>query len=318
MQYRLYPAMAGGALEDIMSLTPIGVRRLDESARKITTATLRELKLRHDPITCVTAYDYSAARLVDEAGVEMVLVGDSLAQTMLGYENTLSVTMDEMLHHVKAVRRGVKSALLVADMPYGSYQIDARTAVGNAARFVKEGGAEVVKIEGGEKRADLIRQIIDAEIPVAGHIGLTPQSVNVMGGYKVQGKSLNGIEQLMRDAVALDRAGVACLYLEGIPREVAAMITAEVGTPTIGIGAGPECDGQVLVFHDILNLTFGPPAKFVRRYGDAAGLITQAVQAFRADVRSRQYPSDEESYHLPKETRDGLETVLARKRAMGR
>jgi 3-methyl-2-oxobutanoate hydroxymethyltransferase len=318
MQYRLYPAMAGGALEDIMSLTPIGVRRLDESARKITTATLRELKLRHDPITCVTAYDYSAARLVDEAGVEMVLVGDSLAQTMLGYENTLSVTMDEMLHHVKAVRRGVKSALLVADMPYGSYQIDARTAVGNAARFVKEGGAEVVKIEGGEKRADLIRQIIDAEIPVAGHIGLTPQSVNVMGGYKVQGKSLNGIEQLMRDAVALDRAGVACLYLEGIPREVAAMITAEVGTPTIGIGAGPECDGQVLVFHDILNLTFGPPAKFVRRYGDGAGLITQAVQAFRADVRSRQYPSDEESYHLPKETRDGLENVLARKRAMGR
>jgi 3-methyl-2-oxobutanoate hydroxymethyltransferase len=182
----------------------------------------------------------------------------------------------------------------------------------------REGGGEVVKIEGGEKRADLIRQIIDAEIPVAGHIGLTPQSVNVMGGYKVQGKSLNGIEQLMRDAVALDRAGVACLYLEGIPREVAAMITAEVGTPTIGIGAGPECDGQVLVFHDILNLTFGPPAKFVRRYGDAAGLITQAVQAFRADVRSRQYPSDEESYHLPKETRDGLETVLARKRAMGR
>ena len=318
MQYRLYPAMAGGALEDIMSLTPIGVRRLDESARKITTATLRELKLRHDPITCVTAYDYSAARLVDEAGVEMVLVGDSLAQTMLGYENTLSVTMDEMLHHVKAVRRGVKSALLVADMPYGSYQIDARTAVSNAARFVKEGGAEVVKIEGGEKRADLIRQIIDAEIPVAGHIGLTPQSVNVMGGYKVQGKSLNGIEQLMRDAVALDRAGVACLYLEGIPREVAAMITAEVGTPTIGIGAGPECDGQVLVFHDILNLTFGPPAKFVRRYGDGAGLITQAVQAFRADVRSKKYPSDEESYHLPKETRDGLETVLERKRAMGR
>ncbi|MGH9496866.1 MAG: 3-methyl-2-oxobutanoate hydroxymethyltransferase [Candidatus Sulfotelmatobacter sp.] len=301
-----------------MSLTPIGVRRLDESARKITTATLRELKLRHDPITCVTAYDYSAARLVDEARVEIVLVGDSLAQTMLGYENTLSVTMDEMLHHVKAVRRGVNSALLVADMPYGSYQIDSKAAVGNAARFVKEGGAEAVKIEGGEKRANLIRQIIDAEIPVAGHIGLTPQSVNVMGGYKVQGKSLNSIEQLMRDAVALDRAGVACLYLEGIPREVAAMITAEVSTPTIGIGAGPECDGQVLVFHDILNLTFGPPAKFVRRYGDAAGLITQAVQAFRADVRSRQYPSDEESYHLPKETRAGLETVLARKRAMGR
>ena len=249
----------------------------------------------------------------------MILVGDSLAQTMLGYENTLSVTMDEMLHHVKAVRRGVKSALLLADMPYGSYQIDARRApLSNATRFVKEGGAEVVKIEGGEKRADLIRRIIDAEIPVAGHIGLTPQSVNVMGGYKVQGKNLSGIEQLMRDAVALDRAGVACIVLEGIPREVAAMITAEVSTPTIGIGAGPECDGQVLVFHDLVNLTFGPPAKFVRHYGDAAALISQAVREFRADVKSVQYPSDEESYHLPKETKAGLDTVLERKRAMQR
>ena len=305
-----------------MSLTPIigrrGFSQDDGSRTKVTTSSLREQKLRHEPITCLTAYDYSAARLVDEAGIDMVLVGDSLAQTMLGYENTLSVTMDEMLHHVKAVRRGVKNALLVADMPYGSYQIDPKAAVSNAARFVKEGGAEVVKVEGGEKRAELIRQIIDAEIPVAGHIGLTPQSVNVMGGYKVQGKSLSGIEQLMRDAVALDRAGVACLYLEGIPREVAAMITAEVSAPTIGIGAGPECDGQVLVFHDILNLTFGPPAKFVRRYADAAALITNAVRAFQADVRSHQYPADEESYHLPKETMAGLDTVLARKRAMGR
>jgi 3-methyl-2-oxobutanoate hydroxymethyltransferase len=301
-----------------MSLTPLGGRLFDGSGHKVTTTSLREQKLRHDPIACLTAYDYATARLVDEAGIEMVLVGDSLAQTMLGYENTLSVTMDEMLHHVKAVRRGVKNALLIADMPYGSYQVDPKDAILNAARFVKEGGAEVVKLEGGERRADLIRRIIDAEIPVAGHIGLTPQSVNVMGGYKVQGKNLGGIEQLMRDAVALDRAGVTCLYLEGIPREVATMITAEVSTPTIGIGAGPECDGQVLVFHDILSLTFGPPAKFVRRYGDAAALITHAVQAFRADVRSRQYPSDEESYHLPKETRSSLETVLARKQAMGR
>ena len=301
-----------------MSLTPIGGRLFDGSGHKVTTASLREQKLRHEPITCITAYDYASARLVDEAGVEMVLVGDSLAQTMLGYENTLSVTMDEMLHHVKAVRRGLKNALLVADMPYGSYQVDIKDAVVNATRFVKEGGAEAVKIEGGEKRADLIRHILDAEIPVAGHIGLTPQSVNVMGGYKVQGRNLGGIEQLMRDAVALDHAGVACLYLEGIPREVAAMITAEVSTPTIGIGAGPECDGQVLVFHDILNLTFGPPAKFVRRYGDAAALITHSVQAFRADVRSHQYPSDEESYHLPKDSKIALETVLERKRAMRR
>ena len=296
----------------------MGGRPQDELRRKVTTATLRELKLRHEPITCLTAYDYAAARLVDEAGIEMILVGDSLAQAVLGYENTLSVTVDEMLHHVKAVRRGVKNALLLADMPYGSYHVDVESALKNATRFVKEGGAEVVKIEGGEKRAELIRRIIDAEIPVAGHIGLTPQSVNVMGGYKVQGKNLGDIEQLMRDAVALDRAGVACIVLEGIPREVAAMITAEVATPTIGIGAGPECDGQVLVFHDILNLTFSPPAKFVRRYGDAAALIGHAVRAFRADVKSQQYPSDEESYHLPKETKAGLDTVLARKRAMQR
>jgi 3-methyl-2-oxobutanoate hydroxymethyltransferase len=296
-----------------MSLTPTG-----DPCQKVTVSSLREKKLRHEPIACLTAYDYATARLVDEAGIDIVLVGDSLAQTMLGYENTLSVTIEEMLHHTRAVRRGVKHALLLADMPYGSYHVSADEAIRNAARFVKEAGAEAVKIEGGAKRADLIRQIIDAEIPVAGHIGLTPQSVNVMGGYKVQGKSLAAIEQFMRDAVALDRAGVACIYLEGIPREVAGMITAEVETPTIGIGAGPECDGQVLVLHDLLNLTFTPSAKFVRRYGDAAALITQAVQGFRADVVSGQYPSDSESYHLPKETLAALETILERKRSMQR
>ncbi len=303
----------GGALEDSVSLTPIG-----EPRHKVTVSAVHDKKLHRDPITCLTAYDYASARIVDEAAIDMVLVGDSLAMTMLGHENTLSVTVEEMLHHVRAVRRGVKQALLIADMPYGSYQVDSNEAVRNAIRFTKEGGAEVVKVEGGEKRADLIRRIIDSEIPVAGHIGLTPQSVNVMGGYKVQGKSLAAIEQLMRDAVALDRAGVACIFLEGIPREVSGMITAEVGTPTIGIGAGPECDGQVLVFHDILNLTFAEPAKFVRRYGDAAALISNAVAAFRADVLSGQYPSDRESYHLPKETRAGLEMVLARKRALRR
>lgn len=301
-----------------MSITTAGGRSglpsYDEARQKITTASLRERKLRHEPITCLTAYDYPSARLIDQAGIDMILVGDSLAQAVLGYENTLSVTMDEMLHHVKAVRRGVKHALLLADMPYGSYHVDAESALSNATRFVKEGGAEVVKIEGGEKRADLIRRIIDAEIPVAGHIGLTPQSVNVMGGYKVQGKNLRGIEQLMRDAVALDRAGVCCIVLEGIPREVAAIITSEVETPTIGIGAGPECDGQVLVFHDILNLTFAPPAKFVRRYADAAALIAKAVQDFKADVKSLQYPGDAESYHLPKETKAGLDTAQSRKK----
>jgi 3-methyl-2-oxobutanoate hydroxymethyltransferase len=305
--------LAGGALEDIVSLTRIG-----EVRRKITATSLREKKFQRQPITCLTAYDYATARLVDEAGIDIVLVGDSLAMTMLGYENTLSVTVDEMLHHVRAVHRGVKDALLIADMPYGSYHENADTAVHNAARFVKEAGAEAVKMEGGEKRVDVIRRVIDAEIPVAGHIGLTPQSVNMMGGYKVQGKTLQAVEQLMRDAVALDRAGVACIYLEGIPREVAALITAEVETPTIGIGAGPECDGQVLVFHDLLNLAFTRPAKFVRQYGDAAALITESVLAYKADVASHQFPSDAESYHLPKEIQAALETVLQRKRALRR
>jgi 3-methyl-2-oxobutanoate hydroxymethyltransferase len=294
-----------------VSLTPIGAPR-----QKITVASLRDRKFHHEPITCLTAYDYSSARLVDEAGIDIVLVGDSLAMTMLGHENTLSVTVDEMLHHVKAARRGSRNALLMADMPYGSYHVSAKDALRNATRFVKEGGAEIVKIEGGEKRVSLIREIIDAEIPVAGHIGLTPQSVNRMGGFKVQGKSLSEIEQLMRDATALDHAGVSCLFLEGIPREVAEMITTEVSAPTIGIGAGPNCDGQVLVFHDILNLTFGPPAKFVRRYGDAAAEITHAAEAFRADVLSHQYPNDKESYHLSGETRQALEMLLERKRSI--
>jgi 3-methyl-2-oxobutanoate hydroxymethyltransferase len=296
-----------------VSLTSIGDPR-----PKITVASLREKKLNRESITCLTAYDYPSARLVDEAGIDIVLVGDSLAMTMLGYENTLSITVDEMLHHTKAARRGVQHALLMADMPYGSYHVSPEETVRNASRFVKEAGGEIVKIEGGEKRADLIRRVIDAEIPVAGHIGLTPQSIHAMGGYKVQGKSLADVEQLMRDAVALDRAGVACLVLEGIPREVAAMITAEVLTPTIGIGAGPECDGQVLVFHDLLSLTFSQPAKFVRRYGDGSALVSHAVNAFRADVISHQYPSDAESYHLPRETKAALETVLERKKSMRR
>ena len=294
-----------------MSLTPLGAPR-----QKITAANLKEKKAHREPITCLTAYDYSSARLMDEAGIDMILVGDSLAMTMLGHENTLSVTVDEMLHHTRAARRGTKNALLLADMPYGSFHVSVDEAVRNATRFIKEGGAEMVKIEGGEKRVDLIGRILDAEIPVAGHIGLTPQSVNRMGGFKVQGKSLTDIEQLMRDATSLDRAGVACIFLEGIPREVAAMITSEVEAPTIGIGAGPDCDGQVLVFHDILNLTFGEPAKFVRRYGDAAAEITHAVQSFRADVLSHQYPADNECYHLSRETREALETLLERKRGM--
>jgi 3-methyl-2-oxobutanoate hydroxymethyltransferase len=282
---------------------------------KVTLQTISEKKDRREPITCLTAYDYSTSRLVDEAGIDMILVGDSLAQVVLGYETTLPVTMEEMLHHLRAVRRGVRRALLIADMPYASYQASAEEAVRNAMRFIKD-GAEAVKLEGGAKRADLVARLMEAEVPVMGHIGLTPQAVHRMGGYKVQGKTLRAVEQLMRDARALDDAGVFALVLEGIPREVAAMISREVKCATIGIGAGPECDGQVLVFHDIIGLTFSPPAKFVRRYGDAAALIRNAVEQFRAEVVERQYPADAESYHLPAETRQAIEILEQRKKSL--
>jgi 3-methyl-2-oxobutanoate hydroxymethyltransferase len=245
----------------------------------------------------------------------MVLVGDSLGMVMLGYENTLPVTVEEMLHHTRAVRRGVKRAFLVADMPFASYQVSGKEAVRNATRFIKA-GAEAVKIEGGEKRASLVERLIDAEIPVVGHIGLTPQSLHTMGGYKVQGKSLKAVEQLMHDALALERCGACCVVLEGIPREVAELITNEIAIPTIGIGAGPDCDGQVLVYHDMLGLTFASPAKFVRRYADLGNVITSALQAFCSDVHSGSYPSDAESYHLPKETLSTLRAIAERKHAM--
>ncbi|MGA2001235.1 MAG: 3-methyl-2-oxobutanoate hydroxymethyltransferase [Terriglobales bacterium] len=294
-----------------MSVVPVG-----DSRQKITTICLLDKKLRREPITALTAYDYATARLVDETGIDVILVGDSLAQVVLGYDNTLAVSMEEMLHHTRAARRGIKHALLVADMPFASYHLGVDEALRNASRFVKEAGAEAVKIEGGEKRSDIVRRIIDAEIPVMGHIGLTPQSVHAMGGYKVQGKTLTAIEQLMRDAVALDRAGVFAMVLEGIPREVAAMITAEVHTPTIGIGAGPECDGQILVIHDMLGLNFGTPAKFVRQYADVGAIMRGAVESYKNDVIAGGYPNDDESYHLPKDTRAALETILERKHSM--
>jgi 3-methyl-2-oxobutanoate hydroxymethyltransferase len=302
--------LGGGALEDNLSITTLG------AFPKVTTSSLLEKKANHQPITSLTAYDYASARLVDDAGIDVILVGDSLAQVMLGYENTLPVTMEEMLHHTRAVRRGVKRALLVADMPFSSYHITCKEALINASRFVKEGGAEAVKIEGGAKRFEIVRKVVDAEIPVMGHIGLTPQSVHVMGGYKVQGKTLEAAEQLMKDATALDAAGVFAIVLEGIPREVAGMITAEVSVPTIGIGAGPECDGQILVYHDLLGLTFTPPAKFVRRYADIGGAIREALAAYKQDVEAGQYPSDAESYHLPKAAAADLENFRERKQAM--
>jgi 3-methyl-2-oxobutanoate hydroxymethyltransferase len=250
-------------------------------------------------ITCLTAYDYPTARIVDEAGADVVLVGDSLGMVVLGYDSTLPVTLDEALHHTKAVRRGVQHALVVGDMPYGTYHGEIHEAIRNAMRFVKEAGAEAVKIEGGERRLELIARLTEAEIPVMGHVGLTPQSVNAMGGYRVQGKTPGAAEQLLRDARAVEAAGAFAIVLEGIPREVAAEITRSVRIPTIGIGAGPDCDGQILVLHDILGLTFQEPPKFARRYANVGEVISQAVREYCSDVQSGRFPSDAESYHSP-------------------
>src|SRR6202012_5378578 len=251
------------------------------------------------PITALTAYDYATARLVDEAGMDPILVGDSLAQVVLGYDSTLPVTMDEMLHHTRAVRRAVKRAIVAADMPYGSYHVSVQEGVANAARFMKEAGAEAVKIEGGANRVELVERLTDSEIPVIGHLGLTPQSVHRMGGYRVQARGAEEILRLRADASALAAAGAGALVLEGVPREVGEQITRELAIPTIGIGAVPDCDGQILVFHDLVNLTFSPAAKFVRRYADAATLIRDAVERYREDVEHRAFPADAESYHLP-------------------
>jgi 3-methyl-2-oxobutanoate hydroxymethyltransferase len=274
------------------------------SITKVTVPALAEMKRQGKPISALTAYDYATARLVDEAGIDLLLVGDSLAMVVLGHENTLAVTVDEMLHHTRAVRRAVRRALVVADMPFGSYHGSIREAVANAVRFVKEAGAEAVKIEG--PRFELVRALAGAQIPVIGHLGLTPQSVHRMGGYRVQARTADEIRDLKDDALALARAGAGALVLEGVPREVAASITADLPIPTIGIGAGPDCDGQILVFHDLVNLTFAPAPKFVRRYADAASLVRNAIEHYREDVEHRVFPADNESYHLPAAARRSL------------
>ncbi len=266
----------------------------------------------HRRITCLTAYDYPTARLLDDAGVDILLVGDSLGMVVLGYENTLPVTVDEMVHHVRAVRRGARRALVVADMPYGSFHVSLDESVANAVRFVKEGGAEAVKIEGGEKRMELIARLVEAEIPVMGHVGLTPQSVNALGGFKVQGKTFEAAQQLIRDARGVEAAGAFSIVLESVPRELAVQLTEQLRIPTIGIGAGPDCDGQVLVFHDLVGLTFGGVPKFARQYANVAETISRAVSEYCDDVRNGRFPSDAESYHLPAEMREQLLVRLRR------
>lgn len=261
-----------------------------------TTKTIRDSKGKQK-LACLTAADCATARLIDEAGIPLILVGDSLAMTVLGYETTLPVTVNEMLHHTAAVTRGVRNALVVADMPFLSYQISIAQAIENAGRFLKEAGARAVKIEGGAERVELVRALINNGIPVLGHIGLTPQSVHTMGGYKVQGRQANEARRLIEDAQALETAGVFALVLECIPATLGTEITAAVSIPTIGIGAGPGCDGQVLVVHDLLGLS--PAAhtpRFVKHYAELGSLMQTAFNAYRADVEAGRFPTQEHSY----------------------
>lgn len=249
----------------------------------------------------ITAYDAPSARIVDAAGADIILVGDSLSNVVLGRETTLDVGMDEMVHHTKAVAATNPSAFVVGDMPWLSYHVTIEDTVRNAGRFIREGGAGSVKLEGGRKRLPMIDAVIDAEIPVMGHLGLTPQSVHAMGGYQVQGKQVDAARELLDDAKALDEAGVFSIVLEGVPDVLAELITKEVSAPTIGIGAGPKCDGQVIVFHDLLGLTSGHVAKFVRQYADLNKVATEAVAAWFGDVQKGDFPSDDETYHMPEE-----------------
>jgi 3-methyl-2-oxobutanoate hydroxymethyltransferase len=277
-----------------------------ERPEKVNAPSLKASKQRGERLVCLTAYDFPTARIVDEAGIDIILVGDSLGNVVLGYGNTVPVTLDEILIHLKAVRRAVQRALLVADMPYGSFHTGADDAVRNALRLVKEGGAEAVKLEGGHKRVQLVKRLVDEEIAVMGHIGLTPQSINKLGAYRVQGKTAATARQLLDDARALEDAGAFAIVLEVVPREIASLISETVSIPTIGIGAGAGCDIQVLVLHDMLGLSFGKLARFVRPYANLHEVITDAVSRYADDVRSGTYPSEAESYALPAEAAEEL------------
>jgi 3-methyl-2-oxobutanoate hydroxymethyltransferase len=274
---------------------------------KVTTGkvTVPEVRARKrstgsEPLVMLTAYDTPGARIADAAGVDLILVGDSVANTVLGYADTLQVDVGVMAHHVAAVGRASPRPLVVGDMPWLSYHLSPEDTVRNGATLVRA-GAEAVKLEGGRVRLPVVEALLDAEIPVMGHLGLTPQSVHAMGGYKVQAKQAAAAEALLNDAKALAAAGCFALVLEGVPDVVAARVTEEVAVPTIGIGAGAACDGQVLVFHDLLGLREGTDPKFVRRYADLAAIATDAIRAWAADVRAGSFPSDTESYHLPAE-----------------
>ncbi len=279
---------------------------------RITISDIGLKKRRGEKIIMLTAYDYPTARALDEAGVDILLVGDSLGMVVGGLESTLPVTMDMMVYHTSMVARGRKKALLVGDMPYMSYHVSRARTLHNASRFIREGGADAIKIEGGRKRIRTIRALLSAEIPVMGHIGLTPQSLNMMGGYRVQGKTSDAAHVLLDDALYIQDAGVFSMVLEGLPAEVAAMITERLDVPTIGIGAGRGCDGQVLVIHDVLGFIDKPSARFVRKYRNFFEDIKESARDFRADVESGSYPSDSECYHMaPGQTPEGKQATNA-------
>ncbi|HZV83334.1 MAG TPA: 3-methyl-2-oxobutanoate hydroxymethyltransferase [Geobacteraceae bacterium] len=266
-------------------------------SKKTTVLDIQKMKVDGEKITMLTCYDYPFARIMDSCGIDMILVGDSAGVVVAGYDNTLPVTMDEMIYHTRAVMRANPKALVVSDMPFMSYQLDIVDARRNAGRLIKEGGSEAVKIEGGVNVAPVIRALVEIDIPVVAHIGLTPQSIHRMGGYKVQGKRVEQAERIMEDALAVEAAGAFAVVLEGIPQNLARRISESVAIPTIGIGAGPHCDGQVLVIHDILGLCEKYSPKFVKRYADVRELVAGAVSAYISDVRQGAFPTDEHSFN---------------------
>ena len=272
-----------------------------DKPEKVYVPALRAAKEKGEKLVCLTAYDYPTARIVDEAGVEIILVGDSMGNVIHGYGNTIPVTLDEILSAVKAVKRGSSRALLVADMPYGSYHTGYNKAVRNALKLMKDGGAEAVKLEGGRNRVDLVKRLVDEEIPVMAHIGLTPQSVHKLGGYAVQGKTFDAAQRLLEDAKMLEEAGAFAIVLELVPREIAEIVTKELKISTVGIGAGAECDIQVLVLHDLVGLSFGRLPRFVRQYANIREVMTEAIQNWTEDVKNGNYPNDKESYGMPKD-----------------
>jgi 3-methyl-2-oxobutanoate hydroxymethyltransferase len=275
--------------------------KTEAKRRKVTTMTIQAMKRRGEPITMVTAYDFPSARAAEAAEMDVVLVGDSVAMVVLGHESTLAVTMDEMLHHARAVRRGASTPLLVGDLPFMSYQASVAEAVRNAGRYLQEAGMDAVKLEGGQPVAETVGAIVTAGIPVMGHVGLTPQSVNTLGGYRVQGKSCDSARQLVRDALALERAGCFAVVLEGVPARLAGFISDRLSIPTIGIGAGPAVGGQVLVFHDLVGWYDDLAPRFVKRYDALGARATDALRSFRREVRERAFPGPEHSYSMADE-----------------